>query len=194
MNFGADLIFFFFLAFLVFGPKKLPEIARLVGKTMGELRRASNEFRFSLEEEIRNAELAEEAKKAQATLTAHSTALPSSPEALPAAAAGAVEKDWEAENDLAWRDVEGLREHGDADADDPEGRGWTDPELGRAAAGTTAAGEMAAGAEDGDPAAGSREASDAEPEPPAAGAEPHGGVPGTVPASERPWTAPERRT
>ena len=43
-----------FLAFLLFGPKKLPEIARALGKGMGELRRASNELRNSFEEEIRN--------------------------------------------------------------------------------------------------------------------------------------------
>ncbi len=43
-----------FLAFLVFGPKKLPEIARTLGKGMAELRRASNELKRSLEEEITN--------------------------------------------------------------------------------------------------------------------------------------------
>ncbi|HZT74681.1 MAG TPA: Sec-independent protein translocase protein TatB [Terriglobales bacterium] len=68
MSFG-ELIFLFVLALLVFGPRKLPEIARLVGKTMAELRRASNEFRFSLEEEIRNAELQEQARKSDVTFT-----------------------------------------------------------------------------------------------------------------------------
>ena len=43
-----------FLAFLLFGPKKLPEIARVLGKGMAELRRASWDLRSSLEEEIRN--------------------------------------------------------------------------------------------------------------------------------------------
>ncbi len=55
--FGGDLVsvgFILFLAFLLFGPKKLPEIARAIGKSMGELRRASNELRNSFEEEIRN--------------------------------------------------------------------------------------------------------------------------------------------
>lgn len=52
---GFDEIgFILFLAFLLFGPKKLPEIARFLGKGMGELRRASDELKFSLEEEIRN--------------------------------------------------------------------------------------------------------------------------------------------
>jgi TatA/E family protein of Tat protein translocase len=49
-----EIGFILFIAFLLFGPKKLPEIARVLGKGMGELRRASNELKFSLEEEIRN--------------------------------------------------------------------------------------------------------------------------------------------
>ncbi len=55
MNF-PELLFFAVLALLVFGPKRLPEIARTVGKAMAELRRASNEFRQSLEEEFHNLE------------------------------------------------------------------------------------------------------------------------------------------
>lgn len=50
----AEIGFILFIAFLVFGPKKLPEIARVLGKGLGELRRASYELRSSLEEEIRN--------------------------------------------------------------------------------------------------------------------------------------------
>jgi sec-independent protein translocase protein TatA len=55
--FGAgfgEIGFILFIAFLLFGPKKLPEIARTLGKGMAELRRASNELKSSLEEEIRN--------------------------------------------------------------------------------------------------------------------------------------------
>jgi TatA/E family protein of Tat protein translocase len=51
---GFEFIFVLFIAFLLFGPKKLPEIARVLGKGLGELRRASNELRNSLEDEIRN--------------------------------------------------------------------------------------------------------------------------------------------
>ena len=50
----TEVGFILFIAFLLFGPKKLPEIARVLGKGMGELRRASNELKSSLEEEIRN--------------------------------------------------------------------------------------------------------------------------------------------
>jgi TatA/E family protein of Tat protein translocase len=55
--FGGGFIeigMFLFLAYLLFGPKKVPEIARTLGKGLGELRRASNELKNSLEEEIRN--------------------------------------------------------------------------------------------------------------------------------------------
>ena len=49
-----EIGFLLFIAFLLFGPKKVPEIARTLGKGLGELRRASNELRNSLEEEIKN--------------------------------------------------------------------------------------------------------------------------------------------
>ena len=48
----SETIFLFFLALIIFGPKKLPEIARYVGKTLNEFRRASNEFKAQIEQEI----------------------------------------------------------------------------------------------------------------------------------------------
>lgn len=62
MSFG-ELLFLAVLALLVFGPRKLPEMARALAKIMAELRKASNEFRYSLEDEIRNIEVAEQAQK-----------------------------------------------------------------------------------------------------------------------------------
>ncbi len=58
-----DSAFIFFIALLLFGPKKLPELARQLGKLMGEFRRASNEFRMQLEDELRTSEQAEKQKK-----------------------------------------------------------------------------------------------------------------------------------
>src|SRR5260370_32316099 len=52
-----------FIARLLCGPKKLPELARQLGKLMGEFRRASNEFRMQMEDELRIAEQAEQQKK-----------------------------------------------------------------------------------------------------------------------------------
>jgi len=48
----SETIFLFFLALLIFGPKKLPEIARQVGKVLNEFKRASNEFKAQIESEI----------------------------------------------------------------------------------------------------------------------------------------------
>lgn len=62
MHFG-DSIFIFILALVLFGPKKLPEIGRQVGKLLAEFRRASNEFKFQIQEEIRNMEEEERRKK-----------------------------------------------------------------------------------------------------------------------------------
>ena len=63
MNLGfSEMIFIFFLALLIFGPKKLPEIGRQIGEAMTQFKRASNEFKAQLEDEIRNME-AEEKRK-----------------------------------------------------------------------------------------------------------------------------------
>ena len=52
-----DTVFIFVLALIIFGPKKLPEIGRQIGKLVGEFRRASNEFKFQIEEELRQADI-----------------------------------------------------------------------------------------------------------------------------------------
>ena len=56
MNF-SETIFLFVLALIVFGPKKLPEIARQIGKALNEFRRASNEFKAQIEQEIAHLEV-----------------------------------------------------------------------------------------------------------------------------------------
>lgn len=58
-----DSAVIFFLALLLFGPKKLPELARQLGKLMGEFRRASNEFRTQMEDELRTSEQLEKQKQ-----------------------------------------------------------------------------------------------------------------------------------
>lgn len=70
MNLGlSEMIFIFLLALLIFGPKKLPEVGRQLGKFMAEFKRASNEFKAQLETEMRNLELEEAAKKRASTPT-----------------------------------------------------------------------------------------------------------------------------
>ena len=58
-----DTIFIFGLALVIFGPKKLPEIGRQLGKLVLEFRRASNEFKMQIEEELRAAEVADRQKQ-----------------------------------------------------------------------------------------------------------------------------------
>ena len=52
----SDSIFIFVLALIIFGPKKLPAMAKQLGRLVGEFRRASNEFKFQIEDELRQAE------------------------------------------------------------------------------------------------------------------------------------------
>lgn len=59
----SDSIFLFVLALLLFGPKKLPVLARELGKWVGEFRRASNEFKMQMEEELRQVEQADRQKQ-----------------------------------------------------------------------------------------------------------------------------------
>ena len=48
-----ELLLIFGVALLIFGPKKMPEIGRSVGKALGEFRRATNDLKSTLEEEVR---------------------------------------------------------------------------------------------------------------------------------------------
>ena len=48
-----ELIFLGLLAVLIFGPKKLPELGKSLGKGLAEFKRASNELQRTLEEEVR---------------------------------------------------------------------------------------------------------------------------------------------
>ena len=48
-----ELVFIFFIALIIFGPRKLPELGKSLGKSLGEFKRASNDLRHTLEEEIR---------------------------------------------------------------------------------------------------------------------------------------------
>lgn len=61
MNFGfsGEIVFLLLLALILFGPRRLPEIARQVGRFMAEFRKASNSFQTQIHEEIRKLELEE---------------------------------------------------------------------------------------------------------------------------------------
>jgi sec-independent protein translocase protein TatA len=53
----AELVLIFVIALLVFGPKKLPEIGRSVGKALREFKKTSEEIKSRIEEEIDASEI-----------------------------------------------------------------------------------------------------------------------------------------
>ena len=54
---GPEVILLFIAALLLFGPRRLPEIGRTIGKTIADFRRATNDFKMNLEREVRIEEL-----------------------------------------------------------------------------------------------------------------------------------------
>jgi sec-independent protein translocase protein TatB len=106
-----DTMLLMLLALVVFGPRRLPEIGRQIGKLMYEFRKVSNDFKFQMEEELRASEEAERQRKmaetqAQAALAAP-PAMPVVPEtagletAAPEMAAPEVTANIGAENETA---------------------------------------------------------------------------------------------
>ena len=59
LGFSGELIFILLLALILFGPRRLPEIARTMGKFMAEFRKASSDFQNQIQSEIRQLELEE---------------------------------------------------------------------------------------------------------------------------------------
>jgi len=72
----ADSIILMIMALVVFGPRRLPQIGRQIGKLMYEFRKASNDFKFQMEEELRNSEEADRRKKEEERQKAIAAALP----------------------------------------------------------------------------------------------------------------------
>ena len=64
---GPEIILLFIAALLLFGPRRLPEIGRTIGKTVADFRRATNDFRSNLEREVRMEELKDAIRPIQAT-------------------------------------------------------------------------------------------------------------------------------
>src|SRR5262245_55008525 len=71
-----ELIIIFVIALIIFGPRKLPELGRSLGKSIAEFKRASNELKSTLEEEIRLEEQQQQRQEA-AKAAAGPTAVPS---------------------------------------------------------------------------------------------------------------------
>lgn len=91
---GPEILLILVIALIVFGPRKLPEIGKSLGKMMVEFRRASNDFRRTVEEEVEADKLRQtldvsrlEAPKVEPPAP---TAAATTPEAAPSPEAGAT--------------------------------------------------------------------------------------------------------
>jgi TatA/E family protein of Tat protein translocase len=60
-----ELVIILVIALIIFGPRKLPELGRSLGKSIGEFKKASNELRHTLDEEIRMEEQKEQRAKTE---------------------------------------------------------------------------------------------------------------------------------
>jgi len=65
-----EMIVIFFLALVLFGPKKLPELGRTIGKAITEFRRASNDLKASFEREMQTLERESQSLSQVANITA----------------------------------------------------------------------------------------------------------------------------
>jgi sec-independent protein translocase protein TatB len=78
----ADSLILMVMALVVFGPRRLPQIGRQIGKLMYEFRKASNDFKFQMEEELRVAEEADRRKKEEAERQRIAALAPPAPAAI----------------------------------------------------------------------------------------------------------------
>ncbi len=81
---GPEILLLFLLALLLFGPRKLPEIGRTIGRAVGEFRRATTEFRTSLEREVELEQFKELRNDVRAAVTAADPGPVRPPRAVPA--------------------------------------------------------------------------------------------------------------
>jgi sec-independent protein translocase protein TatA len=75
-----ELIIIFVIALIIFGPRKLPELGRSLGKSLAEFKRASNELKSTLEEEIRIEEQQQRADAARQAAAVQPPAVTVAPE------------------------------------------------------------------------------------------------------------------
>lgn len=79
---APELIIILVIALIIFGPRKLPELGRSLGKSIGEFKKASNELRSTLEEEIRVEEQRDRQTQAAASAPPSATPPPAAEETV----------------------------------------------------------------------------------------------------------------
>ncbi len=72
-----ELVIIFVIALIIFGPRKLPELGKSLGRSINEFKRASNELKTTLEDEIR---VEEQKAPAQRAATPSPVPTPSVPD------------------------------------------------------------------------------------------------------------------
>jgi TatA/E family protein of Tat protein translocase len=72
-----ELIIIFVIALIIFGPRKLPELGRTLGKSLAEFQRATNELKSTLEDEIRLEE--QQLQRSEAKAAAQAAVQPTAP-------------------------------------------------------------------------------------------------------------------
>ena len=85
-----EMLIILVIALIIFGPRKLPELGRSLGKSLAEFKRASNELKNTLEEEIR---LDEQRVSQEAAKAKEATTTPASPGAAEVHAEEPVARD-----------------------------------------------------------------------------------------------------
>jgi TatA/E family protein of Tat protein translocase len=73
---GPELLIIFVIALIVFGPRRLPEIGKSLGKMIGEFRRASNDLKRTIEDEVEADRLRQLASVPYSDLSASTSAAP----------------------------------------------------------------------------------------------------------------------
>src|SRR3954452_11184460 len=83
-----ELIIIFVIALIIFGPRKLPELGRTLGKSLAEFKRATNELKSTLEDEIRLEE--QQLQRTEAKAAAQTTTTQAAPVAATTTTAAGV--------------------------------------------------------------------------------------------------------
>ena len=65
---GPELLMILILGLLLFGPRRLPQMGRMVGKAFSEFRRATTDFKMNLEREVEATEIKEAVREVDQTI------------------------------------------------------------------------------------------------------------------------------